>query len=180
MTTKPFLSDIKTIRERARKHMEMGAITEGYRGNREEVIALLNQALATEIVCNLRYRNHYFLAAGIHSEAVAAEFLEHANSEQAHADKISRRIVQLQGEPNWSPSGLETRSHAEYVPGKTLHQMLEENLIAERIAIDTYRELIAYIGDNDPTTRRMLEEILEQEEEHADDLANLLEGIGKD
>jgi bacterioferritin len=174
MDKKPFLTDIKKIRERARKHIENGALTEGYRGDREKIIELLNEALATEIVCTLRYKNHYFLASGIHSDAVANEFLQHANEEQAHADMISRRIVQLNGKPNWSPQGLETRSHAEYVPGESLGQMIKENLVAERIAIDTYREIIVYIGDNDPTTRRILEAVLEQEEEHADDLANLL------
>ncbi len=176
---KAFLSDIKTIRDRARKHMEKGAITEGYRGDREQVIAILNEALATEIVCILRYKNHYFLATGIHSESVANEFLQHANEEQTHADAISRRIVQLGGRPDWSPKGLETRSHAEYVEGHSLKQMIEENLVAERIAIDTYREMITYVGGDDPTTRRILEDILAQEEEHADDLANLLGDLGK-
>lgn len=170
----PFLTDIKTIRERARKHLEKGALTEGYKADREKIIGLLNEALATEIVCVLRYKNHHFLASGIHSDAVANEFLQHANEEQVHADNISRRIVQLQGKPNWSPEGLKTRSHAEYVAGESLAQMIKENLVAERIAIDTYREMIVYIGDKDPTTRRLLEGILEQEEEHADDLANLL------
>lgn len=174
MSNKPFLSDIKTIRERARKHIHQGALTEGYLADRTKVIEILNEALATEIICTLRYKNHYFLASGIHSEAVANEFLQHANEEQAHADMISRRIVQLNGKPNWSPEGLMTRSHAEYVPGESLKQMIEENLIAERIAIDTYREIIAYLGNNDPTTRRIMETILEQEEEHADDLANFL------
>jgi bacterioferritin len=176
---KPFISDIKKIRERARQHMERGAVTEGYKGDREQIIKLLNEALATEIVCTLRYKSHYFLASGIHSESVAEEFLEHAHEEEEHADAISRRIVQLQGIPNWSPEGLQARSHAEFVEGVDLRQMLEENLIAERIAIDTYREMIAYIGTDDPTSRRVLEEVLAQEEEHADDLATLLEGIGR-
>lgn len=171
---KPFLSDIQMIRDRARKHMEQGAVTEGYRGDREKIVELLNQALATEIVCILRYKNHYFLATGIHAEPVAKEFLEHANQEQAHADRLSARIVQLQGKPNWSPDGILTRSHADYIEGLDLAQMIKENLIAERIAIDTYREMIAYIGDDDPTTRRILEDILAQEEEHADDLAGML------
>ena len=174
MSEKPFLTDIQLIRARARKHMEQGAVTEGYRGDREKIIELLNQALATEIVCILRYKNHYFLATGIHSEPVAQEFLQHANEEQVHADRISTRIVQLQGKPNWSPEGLQTRSHAEYVDGEDLAQMIKENLVAERIAIDTYREMITFIGDDDPTTRRILEDILAQEEEHADDLAGLL------
>lgn len=179
MAKQPFLTDIKTIRERARKQMEMGAVTEGYRGNKEHIVKLLNEVLATEIVCNLRYKNHYFLASGIHSEAVAEEFLQHADEEQHHADMVSRRIVQLNGKPDWSPKNLETRSHADYVPGESLIQMLEENLVAERIAIDTYREMILYIGEDDPTTRRILEDILAQEEEHADDLANLLSDLDK-
>lgn len=178
MDKKPFLTDIKTIRDRARKHIEKGALTEGYKADREKIVELLNEALATEIVCILRYKNHHFLASGIHSDAVANEFLQHANEEQAHADMLSRRIVQLNGRPNWSPEGLKTRSHAEYVAGESLEQMIKENLVAERIAIDTYREIIVYIGDNDPTTRRILEAILEQEEEHADDLANLLSDFG--
>jgi len=176
---KPFITDMKAISERARRHMQQGAVTEGYKGDREQVIKLLNEALATEIVCVLRYKSHHFLASGIHSESVANEFLEHANEEQAHADKISKRIVQLQGTPNWSPDGLQTRSHSEFVQGANLKQMIEENLVAERIAIDTYREMIAYIGDDDPTSRRVLEEVLEQEEEHADELANLLDGMSK-
>lgn len=178
MTDKPFLSDLQLIRKRARQHMEHGAVTEGYRGDRNKVIDLLNQALATEIVCILRYKNHYFLASGIHSESVAQEFLQHANEEQIHADRISKRIVQLQGKPNWSPEGLAARSHAQYVDGQSLGQMIKENLVAERIAIDIYREMIAYIGQDDPTTRRILEDILAQEEEHADELANLLNGLG--
>jgi bacterioferritin len=169
-----FFTDLKTIRERARKHMEQGALTAGYQGDCETILSLLNEALATEIVCILRYKNHYFLASGIHKDAVANEFLQHANEEQSHADMISRRIVQLNGKPNWNPEGLITRSHAEYVEGSSLSQMIKENLVAERIAIDTYREMIAFIGDSDPTTRRILEAILEQEEEHADELANLL------
>ncbi len=174
MSDKPFLADIKAIQQRARKHMELGAVTDGYCGDRNTIIDLLNQALATEIVCILRYKNHYFLASGIHSEPVAQEFLQHANEEQIHADRISRRIVQLQGRPNWSPDGIMTRAHAEYIEGQDLAQMIKENLIAERIAIDTYREMITYIGQDDPTTRRILEDILAQEKEHADDLASLL------
>lgn len=177
MAQRSFTADMKKIRERAKKHMEQGAITEGYRADREKIIALLNEVLATEIVCNLRYKNHYFLASGIYSEPVAKEFLEHAQDEQEHADQVSRRIVQLQGKPNWSPEGLSTRSHADYVAGESLTQMIKENLIAERIAIDTYREIIIYIGENDPTTRRILEDILAQEEEHADDLANFLNDL---
>ncbi len=174
MPKSSFLSDIQKIRDRARKHMERGAITDGYKGDPKQVITILNEALATEIVCTLRYKNHYFLANGIHSESVANEFLEHAHQEESHADAISRRIVQLGGRPNWSPADLQSRSHAEYVEGENLQQMIEENLVAERIAIDTYREMIRYVGDDDPTTRRILEDILAQEEEHADDLASLL------
>jgi bacterioferritin len=153
-------------------------VTEGYKGDREQVIKLLNEALATEIVCVLRYKSHYFMASGIHSEPVAQEFLEHANEEQAHADALSKRIVQLGGVPNWSPTGLETRSHSEFIQGADLVQMIKENLIAERIAIDTYREMIDFIGSDDSTSRRILEEILEQEEEHAEELASLLVDIG--
>src|SRR5713226_1771013 len=176
---KPFLTDIKTLRERARKHIEQGAVTEGYSADRETVIKLLNEALATEIVCVLRYKRHYFMATGIHAESVAAEFLQHATDEQAHADQIAQRIVQLGGEPNFSPEGLLTRSHAEYVEGETLNEMIKEDLVAESIAIESYREMINYLGNNDPTTRRMMEGILAMEEEHADDLVNLLEEFGK-
>jgi len=176
---KPFLTDIKTLRERARKHIENGAVTEGYSADRNTVVKLLNEALATEIVCVLRYKRHYFMATGIHAESVAAEFLQHANDEQGHADQIAQRIVQLGGEPNFSPEGLLTRSHAEYVEGETLNEMITEDLVAERIAIDSYREMINYLGNNDPTTRRMMEGILAMEEEHADDLVNLLEELGK-
>jgi bacterioferritin len=175
---KPFLTDIKTLRERARKHIENGAVTEGYTADRETVVKLLNEALATEIVCVLRYKRHYFMASGIHAEGVASEFLEHANDEQAHADQIAQRIVQLNGEPNFNPEGLLMRSHAEYVEGATLTDMIQEDLVAERIAIDSYREMITYFGTDDPTSRRMLEGILAVEEEHADDLVSLLEQMG--
>jgi bacterioferritin len=174
---KPFLTDIKTLRERARKHIEQGAVTEGYSADRETVIKLLNEALATEIVCVLRYKRHYFMATGIHAESVAVEFLQHATDEQAHADQIAQRIVQLGGAPNFSPEGLLTRSHAEYVEGDTLNDMIKEDLVAERIAIDSYREMITFVGNDDPTTRRMMEGILAMEEEHADDLVNLLEKL---
>ena len=177
MGDKPFLTDIKTLRERARKHIEQGAVTEGYSADRETVIKLLNEALATEIVCVLRYKRHYFMATGIHAESVAAEFLQHATDEQAHADQIAQRIVQLGGEPDFSPEGLLTRSHAEYVEGDTLNDMIKEDLVAERIAIDSYREMITFVGNDDPTTRRMMEGILAMEEEHADDLVNLLEKL---
>jgi bacterioferritin len=175
---KPFLTDVKTLRERARKHLENGAVTEGYTADRETVVKLLNEALATEIVCVLRYKRHYFMASGIHAEGVAAEFLEHANDEQGHADQIAQRIVQLKGEPNFNPEGLLMRSHAEYVEGATLTEMIQEDLVAERIAIDSYREMINYFGNDDPTSRRMLEAILAVEEEHADDLVNLLDQMG--
>ena len=174
---KPFLTDIKTLRDRARKHIENGAVTDGYKADRETVVKILNEALATEIVCVLRYRRHYFMASGIHAEGVAAEFLQHANDEQGHADQIAARIVQLKGEPDFNPEGLLMRSHAEYVEGTTLIEMIQEDLVAERIAIDSYREMINYLGNDDPTSRRMLEEILAVEEEHADDLVNLLETI---
>lgn len=173
----PSLSDIQTLRKRARQHIEGGAVTSGYAADRETVIKLLNEALATEIVCMLRYKRHYFMATGIHAEPVAAEFLEHANEELLHADRIAGRIVQLRGEPNFSPDGLSTRSHAEYVEGDSLKQMIKEDLVAERVAIESYREMIAYIAEKDTTTRRMLEEILASEEEHADDLASLLAGL---
>jgi len=176
---KPFLTDIKTLRERARKHIENGAVTEGYTGDRETVIKLLNEALATELVCVLRYKRHYFMATGIHADSVAAEFLEHANDEQGHADQIAARIVQLGGAPNFNPEGLLTRSHAEYVEGDSLTEMIKEDLVAERIAIDSYREMITYLGNDDPTSRRLMESILAVEEEHADDLVNLLGELGK-
>ena len=177
MANKPFLTDIKTLRERARQHIQNGAVTDGYTADRETVVKLLNEALATEIVCVLRYKRHYFMASGIHAEGVAAEFLEHANEEQGHADSIAHRIVQLKGEPNFNPEGLLSRSHAEYVEGTTLTDMIEEDLVAERIAIDSYREMITYFGTDDPTSRRLMEEILAVEEEHADDLVNLLETV---
>ena len=174
MADKPFLTDIKTLRERARQHIENGAVTQGYKADRETAIKILNEALATEIVCVLRYRRHYFMATGINAESVAAEFLQHANEEQGHADQIAERIVQLQGEPNFNPEGLLSRSHAEYVEGTNLIDMIKEDLVAERIAIDSYREMISYFGNDDPTSRRLMESILAMEEEHADDLVNLL------
>jgi bacterioferritin len=179
VAVKPFLTDIKTLRKRARQHIEQGAVTEGYKADRKTVIKVLNESLATEIVCVLRYRRHYFMASGIHAEGVAAEFLQHAIEEQGHADQIAQRIVQLGGEPNFNPEGLLSRSHAEYVEGDTLLDMIKEDLVAERIAIDSYREIIQYLGNDDPTTRRMMEGILAMEEEHADDLVNLLDGLGK-
>ena len=170
-----FLSDIQTLRQRAREHIAQGAVTPGYHADRSVVLKLLNEALATEIICTLRYKRHYFMAQGIHAESVAAEFLEHANEEQQHADQIAERIVQLGGAPDFSPDVLSGRSHAEYVEGDTLEEMIKEDLVAERIAIDSYREMVEYLGSNDVTTRRMMEGILAKEEEHADDLASLLE-----
>jgi bacterioferritin len=178
MADKPFLTDVKTLRERARQHIEQGAVTPGYKADRETVVKLLNEALATEIVCVLRYKRHYFMASGIHAQAVAQEFLQHANEEQGHADQISQRIVQLGGAPNLSPDGLLTRSHAEYVEGDTLIDMIKEDLVAERIAIDSYREMAHYLGQDDSTSRRLMEEILAVEEEHADDLVTLLQELG--
>lgn len=174
---KPFLSDIQTLRKRARQHINQGPVTEGYRADVEVVVNLLNEALATEIICTLRYRRHYFMAKGIHAESVAPEFLEHAKQELEHADRIAERIVQLGGEPDFSPDGLATRSHAEYIEGSSLVEMIKEDLVAERIAIESYLEMIAYLEGRDPTTRRLLEEILANEEEHADDLNSLLEGL---
>jgi bacterioferritin len=171
---KEFLTDIKTLRERARKHIENGAVTEGYKADLKTVIRILNEALATEIVCVLRYKRHYFMAVGIHAQAVAAEFLEHANEEQGHADQIAERITQLGGAPNFNPEGMLSRSHSEYQEGDTLVDMIKEDLIAERIAIDSYGEIVRYLGDDDVTSRRLMEEILAMEEQHADDLAKLL------
>jgi bacterioferritin len=176
---KEFISDIKLIRKRAREHMLQGAVTQGYSADRKSVLKVLNEALATEIVCVLRYKRHYYMASGIHAKSVAAEFLEHANEEQGHADQIATRIVQLGGAPDLSPDGLLARSHSQYVEGNDIVEMLEEDLVAERIAIDTYREIIQYLGNDDPTTRRMMEGILASEEEHAEDLSSLLEDLGK-
>jgi bacterioferritin len=178
MAKEDFLTDVKTLRKRARQHIERGAVTEGYSADRETVLKLLNEALATELICVLRYKRHYFMASGLQAQSVAQEFLQHANEEQAHADQIAARIVQLAGEPNFSPEGLATRSHAEYVEGENLIDMIKEDLVAERIAIDSYREMIRYCGNDDPTTRRMLEGILAMEEEHADDLVSLLQELG--
>jgi len=172
------LTDIRELRRRARRHVERGAVTEAYGADRETVVRLLNEALATEIVCVLRYKRHFYMAQGIHADPVAQEFLQHANEEQGHADEIAARIVQLGGEPNFSPEGLVTRSHSEYVEGESLVDMIKEDLVAERVAIDSYREMIAFLGTDDPTTRRMLEGILAMEEEHAEDLASLLAELG--
>ena len=173
----PFLTDIKELQRRAREHVEKGAVTPAYRGDVETAVKLLNEALATEIVCVLRYRRHHYMAAGIHSQAVANEFMEHAREEQEHADRIAERIRQLGGAPDFNPEGLLTRSHAQYAEGNSLLDMIKEDLIAERIAIESYMEMIRYFGDNDPTSRRLMEDVLEQEEEHADDMATLLESL---
>ncbi|MFH1812862.1 MAG: ferritin-like domain-containing protein [Pseudomonadota bacterium] len=177
MNTESQLSEVAVLRERARKHVEDGAVTAGYDADRAQVLRLLNEALATELVCVLRYRRHHFMASGIHSQSVAAEFLTHSEEEQGHADELAARIVQLGGEPDFSPDTLTARSHAEYVEAGTLAEMIRENLVAERIAIDSYREFILYLGEQDPTTRRMLESILAVEEQHADELADLLQGM---
>ena len=169
-----FLSDVKELRRRARQHIEDGAVTQGYGADPEKVVAVLNEALATEIVCVLRYKRHYFMAQGIHAQAVAQEFLEHANEEQGHADRIAERITQLGGAPDFNPEGLATRSHSEYVEGNSLVDMIREDLVAERIAIDSYGEIVRFFGDRDITSRRLMEEILANEEEHADDLNKLL------
>jgi len=179
MAPKPFLTDIQTIRKRAREHIDRGAITEGYKADRDTVIKLLNEALATEIVCTLRYKRHYYMAKGIHAKSVAAEFLEHAQEEEQHADMLARRITQLDGAPNFNPDGLLTRSHSDYAEGSDLVDMIKEDLVAERIAIDSYRDIVEYLGHDDPTSRRVVEEILAKEEEHAEDLATLLEQLGK-
>lgn len=175
-----FLTDISEIRRRARQHIENGAVTEGYKGDRKIVLRVLNEALATEIVCVLRYKRHHYMAKGIHSQAVAEEFLEHAAEEQEHADLIAERITQLDGEPNFNPEGLLTRSHSEYVEGESLIDMIKEDLVAERIAVESYSEIIRYLSDNDPTSRRLMESILAKEEEHAEEMKTLLETIAKE
>jgi len=169
--------DVKAMRERARQNIESGAVTEDYRGDRGAILELLDQALATELLCVLRYKRHYYMAYGLNVGTAAAEFLEHAKQEEGHADSIAQRIVQLRGEPNFNPDTLSRRSHAEYAEGKSLRDMVKEDLIAERIAIESYRNIIEFIGDRDPTTRRLMESILAVEEEHADDLVTLLEGM---
>jgi bacterioferritin len=176
--TQTFLSDITEIRRRARQHIENGAVTQNYGADLETVLRLLNEALATELVCVLRYKSHYYLASGIHAQSVAEEFLEHANEEQGHADKIAERITQLNGKPNFNPEGILTRSHAEFVEGSNLIEMIKEDLVAERIAIESYSEIIRYLSDNDPTSRRLMEEILASEEEHAEDLQTLMDRLG--
>jgi bacterioferritin len=177
--SKALLSDQALIRERARAFIEQGAVTAGYDADLATVLRLLNEALATELVCVLRYRRHYFVAQGILAESIKKEFLVHAQEEQGHADQIAARIVQLGGQPNFDPTGLAARSHSEYAAGESLEEMITEDLVAERVAIDTYREMIRYLGDHDSTTRRMLEQILASEEEHAEELASMLQGVNE-
>lgn len=174
-----FVADIEAIRRRARQHIENGAVTEAYRGDRETVIKVLNEALATELVCVLRYKRHYYAATGIQAQAVADEFLEHAQEEQQHADMIAERITQLDGEPDFNPATLSSRSHSEYKEGDSLVDMIREDLVAERIAIESYSEIIRYLGDNDVTSRRVMEEILAKEEEHAEDMRSLIQAVSK-
>jgi bacterioferritin len=174
-----FVADVGAIRSRARQHIENGAVIENYKADRPTVIRLLNEALATELVCILRYKRHYYMASGIHSQAVREEFLEHANEEQQHADQLAERITQLDGEPNFSPEGLVDRSHSQYVEGTDLIDMIREDLVAERIAIETYADIIRYIGDKDPTSRRVMEDILAKEEEHAEDLRTLIQSLSE-
>src|SRR5258705_5866694 len=176
----PFVSDIKELRRRAREHMEQGAVTSSYAADRETVIRILNEVLATETVCVLRYKRHYYMATGIHAQAVAEEFLQHANEEQSHADMVAERITQLGGEPNFNPEGLATRSHSQYIEGKTLLDMVREDLVAERIAVESYTEIIRYLGNDDPASRRMIEKIMAKEEAHADDMKKLLDTLSKD
>ncbi len=175
-----FKADIEEIRQRARAKIEEGPVTTAYQADRDKVIDVLNEVLATEIVCTLRYKNHYYMAQGIHSEAIAQEFLEHAADEQQHADMVAKRITELGGMPNYDPEGLRTRSHAEYKACDRLEDMIREDLVAERIAVTTYSEIVRWLANDDPTSRRMIEEILAKEEEHADDLAKLMVRIGKE
>ena len=176
---RPFVTDVKELRRRAREHMEQGAVTSGYKADRKTVIKILNEVLATELVCVLRYRRHYFMASGIHAQPVAEKFLENANEEQGHADLAAERIVQLGGEPNFDPAGLAMRSHSEYAEGKSLLDMIREDLVAERIAVESYTEIIRYLGGDDPTTRTLMERIMANEEEHAEEMKTLLESLGK-
>jgi bacterioferritin len=172
-----FVSDLKKIKQRARAHMEQGAVTENYRAQLPQVHKVLNEVLATELVCTLRYRRHYYTVSGLNSESVKAEFLQHANEEQQHADWVATRIVQLNGQPNFNPEGLSTRSHSEYNESEDLVSMLKEDLYAERIAIESYSEIVRWLKDDDPTTRKLIEDILKVEEEHAEDLKTLLEKV---
>ena len=179
MSVKAVLTDVKTLRKRARQHIDNGAVTAGYSADRKTVLKLLNDALATEIVCVLRYRRHHFMARGMEAKSIADEVLVHSNEEQGHADQLAERLVQLGGEPNFSPHSLVSHSHTEYIAGSSLVDMIKEDLVAERIGIDSYREVIQYLRGQDPTTCRMLESILAVEEEHADDMADLLAGLPK-
>ncbi|MBI5172267.1 MAG: bacterioferritin [Candidatus Melainabacteria bacterium] len=169
-----FSANLTEIRRRAREHTHGSSVRAGYDGNRRQIVKILNEALATELVCALRYKRHHYMGKGIHSESVVKEFGEHAREELAHADRIAERIVQLNGEPNFDPEGLAGRSNAEYVACDTLTEMIKENLVAERIAVDIYREMIKYVGDSDPTTRCLLESILATEESHLEDMANFM------
>jgi bacterioferritin len=173
----PFEADIQRMRTEARAHMSEGAVTPGNKADRSHVIEVLNAVLATEIVCSLRYKFHYYAADGIHSESVKAEFLEHAQDEQQHADWVAERISQLNGKPNLNPEGLATRSHAQYVEGNDLVSMIEEDLVAERVAVELYSEIVRWLGDTDPTTKNLMERLLQKEEEHAEDLATLMARI---
>jgi bacterioferritin len=173
----PRLTDVKTLRQRARANLEEGAVTTGYGADRDTVVKMLNDALATEIVCVLRYKRHYFMAQGLSSESVKDEFLEHAGEEQEHADRIAERIVQLGGEPDLNPASLAARAHSEYVEGTSLVDMIKEDLVAERIAIESYREMVEYLDGKDPTSHRMMRDIMAVEEEHAEDLNSLLQGL---
>ncbi len=173
-----FTADIERIRREARAHLDQGAITDTYGADRERVIDVLNTVLATELVCVLRYKRHYYMASGLNAAPVAAEFLQHANDEQGHADQVAMRITQLDGQPNFNPDGLAGRSHADYVEGDTLLDMVREDLVAERIAIGSYQEIVRWLGNDDPTTRNLIESILAVEEEHADDLLNILQELG--
>lgn len=175
--TQPFLSDVQELRRRARANIDRGALTDSYELDANTVCDILNQALATEIVCVLRYKRHYYMASGLNKDAVAAEFLEHANDERDHADRIAERITQLGGSPNLNPEGLASRSHSEYKEGTSLSDMIKEDLIAERVAIESYSEIVRYLGEKDPTSRRLMEEILAVEEEHANDMHDLLQKV---
>lgn len=173
-----FVSDLKKIKERARAHMDRGAVTENYQADVKAVLKVLNEVLATEIVCTMRYRRHYYMAAGLNSEGAKTEFLQHANEEQQHADWVATRITQLNGEPNFNPEGLSSRAHSEYSEGKDLTSMIREDLYAERIAIESYAAIIRWLGNDDPTSRKLIEDILKVEEEHAEDMKTLLEKMG--
>ena len=177
MTSQPFKSDIEKIRQRARAKMMDGAVTDAYKANRDSVLQVLNEVLATELVCVLRYKSHYYASKGLNKESVGQEFLEHAAEEQEHADMVCERITQLGGEPDLNPTGLATRSHSEYKGGATMADLIKEDLVAERIAVETYSEVIRWLGTDDPTTRRMMEILLEKEEEHANDMLDLIDKV---